>query len=302
MDLTPKSESDGQTASQSNWREQVDCRGRSTGRIGPAPTLSLTVARLDRSELSMGGPVRGRYSGDKHRNGACHSSHRSGLRVRRWFRRTGRMQCRLHLGFQLLTRKAGSTRSPGLCCAARPAGRGLSNRSRPRESLTIRFPGWFGGRRWPHCAGHAGCATLCEPDTERQRVSRLERGDVLARERSVSWEKLASSRARDAGKFDVLRVAPFRITAYRYQQSLSNFLRLLTCKGLRTSFRPVPTWLISIKERFSADGRSDESFPLVRKCPKSARVLDSPAQAPLTNFSVADLRRRRSVRVVRCRV
>jgi hypothetical protein len=55
VDLTPKSESDGRTASQSSWREQVDCRGRSTGRIGPAPTLSLTVARLDRSEVSMGG-------------------------------------------------------------------------------------------------------------------------------------------------------------------------------------------------------------------------------------------------------
>ena len=55
VDLTPKSESDDRTASQSNWREQVDCRGRSTGRIGPAPTLSLAVARLDRSEFSMGG-------------------------------------------------------------------------------------------------------------------------------------------------------------------------------------------------------------------------------------------------------
>ena len=55
VDLTPKSESAGRTASQSSWRERVDCRGRSTGRIGPAPTLSLTVARLDRSELSMGG-------------------------------------------------------------------------------------------------------------------------------------------------------------------------------------------------------------------------------------------------------
>ena len=55
VDLTPKSESDERTSSQSNWREQVDCRGRSTGRIGSAPTLSLTVARLDRSELSMGG-------------------------------------------------------------------------------------------------------------------------------------------------------------------------------------------------------------------------------------------------------
>jgi hypothetical protein len=54
VDLTPKSESD-RKASQSSWREPVDCRGRSTGRIGPAPTLSLTVVRLDPSELSMGG-------------------------------------------------------------------------------------------------------------------------------------------------------------------------------------------------------------------------------------------------------
>jgi hypothetical protein len=54
VDLTPTSEGD-RKASQSGWREPVDCRGRSTGRIGPAPTLSLTVVRLDPSELSMGG-------------------------------------------------------------------------------------------------------------------------------------------------------------------------------------------------------------------------------------------------------
>ena len=58
VDLTPKSESDERTSSQSNWREQVDCRGwASTGRIGSAPILSLTVARLDRSELSIGWPL-----------------------------------------------------------------------------------------------------------------------------------------------------------------------------------------------------------------------------------------------------
>jgi hypothetical protein len=54
VDLTPNSDSDAR-ASQTNWREPVDCRGRSTGRIGPPPTLSLTVTRLDRPELSMGG-------------------------------------------------------------------------------------------------------------------------------------------------------------------------------------------------------------------------------------------------------
>ena len=39
VDLKPKSESDGRTAGQSNWREQVDCRGRSTGRIRDRPRL-----------------------------------------------------------------------------------------------------------------------------------------------------------------------------------------------------------------------------------------------------------------------
>ena len=104
----------------------------------------------------------------------------------------------------------------------------------PGESLTIRFPGWIGIMDSP-TAPVTGDAQLFARLILRQRVSRLERGDVPARERSVSWEKLARSRTRDAGKFDVLRVAPFRITAYRYQQSLSNFLRLLTCKGLRPS-------------------------------------------------------------------
>jgi hypothetical protein len=54
VDLTPRSESAGQSASQSNWREDFGCRGRSNGRIGPAPALSLAVTGLDRAELSMG--------------------------------------------------------------------------------------------------------------------------------------------------------------------------------------------------------------------------------------------------------
>jgi hypothetical protein len=126
VDLTPKSDSDGWTARQSYGREQVDCRGRSTGRIGPAPTLSLTIARLDSSELSMGGQfvadIRVTNTGTEPvilPTVLPTSSEMVSL--------AGRMRCRLHLAFQLLTRKARSTTSPGLCCAARPAGPGLSN-------------------------------------------------------------------------------------------------------------------------------------------------------------------------------
>jgi len=57
VDLTPKSQSAGSPAT---WRERVDCRGRSTGRSEPAPTLKVTIARLDRSEV-VPGAVRGRY-------------------------------------------------------------------------------------------------------------------------------------------------------------------------------------------------------------------------------------------------
>jgi len=52
LDLTPRG--DGPAGGPSTIREEVDCRGRGTGRIGPAPTLSLTIAGLDSSEYSMG--------------------------------------------------------------------------------------------------------------------------------------------------------------------------------------------------------------------------------------------------------
>jgi len=52
--LTPKA---GGEAGQSQIREQVDCRGRGTGRIGPAPALSVTITGLDSREYSMGGQI-----------------------------------------------------------------------------------------------------------------------------------------------------------------------------------------------------------------------------------------------------
>ena len=53
VDLTAKS---GEAA-QPTIREQLDCRGRGTGRIGPAPTLSLTITALDNREYSMGSQI-----------------------------------------------------------------------------------------------------------------------------------------------------------------------------------------------------------------------------------------------------
>lgn len=54
LDLTQKT---GGEAGQPTTREQLDCRGRGTGRIGPAPTLSLTITGLDSREYSMGDQI-----------------------------------------------------------------------------------------------------------------------------------------------------------------------------------------------------------------------------------------------------
>jgi hypothetical protein len=37
--------------------ERVDCRGRGTGRIGPPPTLTITVTGLDSRQYAMGGQI-----------------------------------------------------------------------------------------------------------------------------------------------------------------------------------------------------------------------------------------------------
>jgi hypothetical protein len=55
VDLTPKIGAQAET--HSSVPEQVDCRGRGTGRIGPAPTLKLTITGLDGTEYSMGGQI-----------------------------------------------------------------------------------------------------------------------------------------------------------------------------------------------------------------------------------------------------
>jgi hypothetical protein len=142
LDLTPKSESDDRTASQSNWREQVDCRGRSTGRIGPAPTLSLTVARLDRSELSMGG----QFVADIRvtNTGPEPVIHVLAYEFGDGFAR-GPYAVQASLGLPIVDAEGREHTLVGTVLRGSPSRPGTVESLGPGESLTIRFPGSFAG-------------------------------------------------------------------------------------------------------------------------------------------------------------
>ena len=144
VDLTPKSERDGQTASQSNWREQVDCRGRSTGRIGPAPTLSLAVARLDRSELSMGGQfvadIRVTNTGAEPVILPTVLAYEFGDGFA-----DGPYAVEASLGLPIVDAEGREHTLAGTVLRGSPSRPGTVESLAPGESLTIRFPGWFGG-------------------------------------------------------------------------------------------------------------------------------------------------------------
>jgi hypothetical protein len=143
VDLTPKSESDDRTSSQSNWREQVDCRGRSTGPIGPAPTLSLTVARLDRSELSMGGQfvadIRVTNTGGEPVILPTVLAYEFGDGFA-----GGPYAVQASLGFPIVDAEGREHTLAGTVLRGSPSRQETVESLGPGESLTIRFPGWFG--------------------------------------------------------------------------------------------------------------------------------------------------------------
>ena len=144
VDLTPKSESDGRTASQSNWRERVDCRGRSTGRIGPAPTLGLLVARLDRSELSMAGQfvidIRVTNTGTEPVILATVLGYEFGDGFA-----GGPYAVQASLGFPIVDAEGREHTLAGTVLRGSPSRPETVETLGPGESLTIRFPGWFAG-------------------------------------------------------------------------------------------------------------------------------------------------------------
>lgn len=143
VDLTRKSESDGRTASQSNWREQVDCRGRSTGRIGPAPTLNVTIARLDRSEVAMGGQfaadIRLTNTGTEPVVLPTARADEFGEGFTR-----GPYAVQAFLGLLVVDPDGREYTSAGAVLRGAPSRPETVETIGPGESLTIHFPGWFG--------------------------------------------------------------------------------------------------------------------------------------------------------------
>jgi hypothetical protein len=142
VDLTPKRKSDGRTASQSNWREQVDCRGRSTGRIGPAPTLNVTIARLDRAEVVVGGQfaadIRLTNTGTKPVVLPTARADEFGEGFAR-----GPYAVQASLGLRVVGVKGREYTSAGAVLRGSPSRPGTVETVGPGESLTIHFPGWF---------------------------------------------------------------------------------------------------------------------------------------------------------------
>lgn len=145
VDLTPKSETDGRTAARSNWRaDRVDCRGRSTGRIGPAPTLSLTIARLDRSELSMGGQfvadIQVTNTGTEPVILPTVLAYEFGEGFA-----GGPYAVQASIGLPVVDAEGRAHDLAGTVLRGSPSRPGTVETLGPGESLTIRFPGWFAG-------------------------------------------------------------------------------------------------------------------------------------------------------------
>ena len=143
VDLTPKSETDGRAAARSNWRtDRVDCRGRSTGRIGPAPTLNVTIARLDRAEVVVGGQfaadIRLTNTGTEPVILPTALANEFGEGFAR-----GPYAVQASLGLRVVGAKGREYTSAGTVLRGSPSRPATVETVGPGESLTIHFPGWF---------------------------------------------------------------------------------------------------------------------------------------------------------------
>jgi hypothetical protein len=145
VDLTPKTASDGRAPTHSNWRmDRVDCRGRSTGRIGPAPTLTLTVIHLDRSELSMASQfaadIRVTNTGTEPVILPSILAHEFGDGFV-----GGPYAVQASLGLEIVDAEDREHGVAGAVLRGSPSWFGTTESLAPGESLTIRFPGWTVG-------------------------------------------------------------------------------------------------------------------------------------------------------------
>jgi hypothetical protein len=165
VDLTPKGEGGSRTPSQSNWREQVDCRGRSTGRIGPAPTLDVTIARIDRAEVVVGGQfaadIRLTNTGTEPVIFPTALAHEFGEGFAR-----GPYAVQASLGLQVIGAKGREYTSAGALLRGSPSRPETIETVGSGKSLTIHFPGWFLIVDDPATRVIAGCGAACDADNE----------------------------------------------------------------------------------------------------------------------------------------
>jgi hypothetical protein len=141
LDLTPKS---GSEAGQLTIRERVDCRGRGTGRIGPAPSLSLTIVGLDSREYSMPGQfvvdIRVKNVGKAPTvlPSVFSRDFGGGFNLPPY-------AVEASLGIWGVDAEGREHTLSGTVLRGSPSRFGTTESLEPGESLTIRFPGWIAG-------------------------------------------------------------------------------------------------------------------------------------------------------------
>lgn len=144
VDLTRDNSESSRTAGQSIPREEIDCRGRGTGRVGPAPSLSLTIAALDGSEYSMGGQfvvdLRVKNVGKERLVLPSVLSHEFGGGFA-----LPPYAVEASLGIRGIDAEGREHTLSGTVLRGSPDRLGTTESLEPGESLTIRFPGWIVG-------------------------------------------------------------------------------------------------------------------------------------------------------------
>ena len=183
LDLTPKT---GGEAGQRTIREQVDCR-RGTGRIGTAPTLSLTIIGLDSREYAMGSQfvadIRVKNVGNAPvvLPSGFSQDYGGGFSLPPY-------AIEASLGIWGIDAEGREHTLSGTVLRGSPSRFGTTESLGPGESLTIRFPGWIAGVDGPSAlaTGQAKLfATLGLSDNECRTWQPVtsQRADILLRGR-----------------------------------------------------------------------------------------------------------------------
>ena len=184
VDLTPRSGSEAGN----HVDERVDCRGRATGRIGPAPPLKLTMVGLDGSEYSMGGQI---VADIRVTNvgkepivipSVVTQDFGSGFALPPY-------AIEGSLGISAIDAEGREHGLSGTVLRGSPSRFGTTESLRPGESVTLRFPGWIIGVDGPSApaTGKAKLfATLILRDNECRDWQRVtsQRVDVWLRGRN----------------------------------------------------------------------------------------------------------------------